>query len=472
MKILKYIFFSVTMMLMNASCEDDLNLAPEDQNTSAGFYRNAADLEAAVNAMYGALQRDGLYGYNYHILLETRSDNTFEEEPSNSGGFGDMDLFNRVTTNPVITSTWRDSYIAIQTANIVLNRIDAITDMDQATKATRKGEARFIRALIYYNLVNLYGDVPLVTQETTNPTDFFGQGRTSKAEVFAQIITDLSEAQNELPESNDTGRATKGAANALLGKVYLTNGNPQAAETALRAVTGYTLLNNYADNFGVNNENGSESIFEIQFKSDVNGNSEGSKFATRFSSQANPGSRGNNIITEDLASSFEAGDLRRDEIVPDASTSTVFISTKYIDDDQPVVDDGDNNVIVLRYADVLLMLAEALNAQGYAADGEAFDLLNQIRTRAGLASLTSATVTNQTEFITALLEERRHELFHEPHRWLDIKRLGDPISIMNTHFDGMPSTANITINQEDLLLPIPQAQIDSDPDSMSQNPGY
>ena len=472
MKVLKYIFFIAVITLLNISCEDDLNLAPEDQNTSAGFYNNAADLEAAVNAIYGALQRDGLYGYNYHILLETRSDNTFEEEPSNSGGFGDMDLFNRVTTNPVITTTWRDSYIAIQTANIVLNRIDGIADMDEAAKTIRKGEAKFIRALVYYNLVNLYGDVPLVIEETTNPTDFFGQGRTPKAEVFAQIVTDLSEAQNELPELNDTGRATKGAANSLLGKVYLTNGNPQEAETALRAVTGYTLLNNYAENFGVNNENGPESIFEIQFKSDINGNSEGSKFATRFTSQANPGSRGNNIITEDLPNSFETGDLRRNEIIPDVTTPTVYISTKYIDNDQPVVDDGDNNVIVLRYADVILMLAEALNAQGYVADGEAFDLLNQIRTRAGLANLTSGTVTNQAEFTAALLEERRHELFHEPHRWLDMKRLGDPISIMNSHFDSMPSTANITIDENDLLLPIPQSQIDSDPDSMTQNPGY
>lgn len=468
----KFKFILIVTLCICFSCEDDLNIAPEDQNTSEGFYKNASDIEAGVNAMYGALQRDGLYGYNYHFLLETRSDNTFEEEPSNSGGYGDIDLFNRVTTNSVITQTWEDSYIAIQTTNVVLSRIDAIEDMEESIKETRKGEAKFIRALVYYNLVNLYGDVPLVVEETTNPTDFFGQGRTPKADVFTQIIKDLSEAQAQLPVNNDMGRATKGAANALLGKVYLTNGNPQEAETALRAIEGYSLLDNYSDNFGVNNENGAESIFEIQFKSGINDNSEGSDFAALFTSQANPGSRGNNLITDDLANSFEAGDLRRNEIVEDTSTPTINISTKYLDADRDVITDGDNNVIVLRYADVILMLAEALNEQSYVPDGEAFDLLNQIRTRAGLPVLTSASITNKAEFTEALLIERRYEFFHELHRWLDMKRLGDAVSIMNAHFKTMPSTAIISINQDDLLLPIPQSQVDTDPDYIKQNTGY
>ncbi|WP_099572838.1 RagB/SusD family nutrient uptake outer membrane protein [Maribacter sp. 4U21] len=471
MKIIKYIWIITGLLLFGTACENDLDIAPVDQNTSAGFYNNASDIEAAVNAIYGGLQRTGLYGYNYHFLLETRSDNTFEEEPSNSGGFGDVDLFNRVTTNGVFSRTWEDSYVTIQAANIVLNRIDGIDDIDSEIRSSRKGEAKFVRALIYYNLVNLYGDVPLVIEETTNPTDFFGQGRTPVSEVYNQIITDLTEAQSELPSNNEDGRATKDAANALLGKVYLTNGNPQAAETALRAVSSATFVENYTDIFGINNENGPESIFEIQFQSSVNGNSEGSDFAALFTSQANPGSRGNNVITEDLINSFEPGDLRRNEIIPDASTPTVFISTKYVDNDLPVLDDGDNNVIVLRYADVLLMLAEALNAQGYIPDGEAFNLLNQIRIRAGLAVLDSTTITNQEEFEVALLQERRHELFMECHRWLDLKRLGDPITTMNNHFASIPGL-NITIDENDLLLPIPQNQVDTDPEFITQNPGY
>jgi hypothetical protein len=236
-------------------------------------------------------------------------------------------------------------------------------------------------------------------------------------------------------------------------------------------VSGYTFINTYADLFGINNENNAGSIFEIQFQSGVNGGEEGSLFAGRFTSQKNPGSRGNNIVTEDLLNSFEVSDLRRDEIIQDPQDPTVFISKKYIDDSRVLVDDGDNNVIVFRYADVLLSLAEALNSKGYVANGEAFDLLNRIRTRAGLPILTSAAITNQAEFKEALLKERRHEFFYENHRWFDLKRLGNPVDVMNNHFAGFVGL-NITIDQNDLVLPIPLDQLNSDPGSMEQNPGY
>ena len=343
--------------------------------------------------------------------------------------------------------------------------------MDNALKETRKGEMKFIRALVYYNLVNLYGAVPLVLQETTNPTDYFGQGRTSVQDVFTQIIKDLDEASDALPESNDIGRANKGASLILLGKAHLTLGNPTEAETALRAINGYTFINTYADVFGIANENNAASIFEVQFQSGVNGGEEGSLFASKFNSQKNPGSKGNNIITQDLLNSFEAGDLRKNEIIRDPLDPSVYISTKYIDNTRTLVDDGDNNAIVFRYADVLLSLAEALNSKEYVADGEAFDLMNRIRTRAGLPNLTSATITNQQQFTEALLKERRHEFFYEGHRWLDLKRLGNPVLVMNNHFAGFVGL-NITIDQNDLLLPIPLDQLNSDPGSMQQNPGY
>lgn len=471
MKKIKNIILILAVVFTYTACENDLNTAPETQFTVGSFYKNASDMESAANAAYGGIQKNGLYGFNYHILMETRTDNTFEEEPSNSGGFGDVDLFNRVTTNSVFRQTWVDSYVTIQAANIVLNRIDAVPDMDATTKNTRKGEMKFIRALVYYNLVNLYGGIPLVLQETTNPTDYFGQGRTSVQDVFTQIILDLNEASIALPESNGIGRANKAAALILLGKAHLTQGNATQAETALRAINGYTFINTYAEIFGINNENNAGSIFEVQFQSGINGGKEGSKFASKFNSQKNPGSKGNNIVTQDLIDSFETGDLRKNEIVPDPEDPTAFISKKYIDDSRTLVDDGDNNVIVFRYADVLLSLAEALNTKGFVADGEAFDLINQIRTRAGLPNLTSATITNQQEFSEALLKERRHEFFYENHRWFDLKRLGDAVQVMNNHFTGFVGL-NITIDQNDLLLPIPLDQLNSDPGSMEQNPGY
>jgi hypothetical protein len=471
MKKIKNILFIIAVIFTYTACENDLNTAPEDRFTTGSFYKNASDMEAAVNAAYGGLQKNGLYAFNYHILMETRTDNTFEEEPSNSGGFGDVDLFNRVTTNGVFRQTWVDSYVTIQAANIVLNRIDAISDMDSALKEIRKGEVKFIRALVYYNLVNLYGGIPLVLEETSNPTDYFGQGRASVQEIFNQIIIDLTEASSSLPESNDIGRANKAAALILLGKAHLTLGNALDAETALRGVTGYPFINTYTNLFGIDNENNAGSIFEVQFQSGINGGEEGSKFASKFNSQKNPGSKGNNIITQDLLDSFEAGDLRRNEIIQDPLDPSVYISTKYIDNTRTLVDDGDNNVIVFRQADAVLSLAEAINLKGYVADGEAFDLINSIRTRAGLPNLTAATITNQQEFTEALLKERRHEFFYENHRWFDLKRLGDPVQIMNTHFAGFVGL-NITIDANDLLLPIPLDQLNSDPGSMEQNPGY
>lgn len=461
-----------TVLLMSSACEQDLNTYPEDQFTTGNFYQNASDIEAAVNAAYGGLQKEGLYGYNYHILMETRSDNTFEEAPSNDGGYGDIDLFNRVTTNEVIEQTWKDSYVTIQATNIVLNRIDGIEDMDEVTKNTKKGEAKFIRALVYYNLINIYGAVPLVTIETENPNDYFGQNRTAVSEILVQIIKDLEDASAYLPQINGIGRATKGAANTLLGKVYLFRGDAgdaANAETVLREVDEtYTWVTSYSDLFGIDNENGPASIFEVQFESNVNGDTEGSTFAALFTSQANSGSRGNNLIDQDLIDSFEANDLRRNEIIPDAANEKLYISTKYLDENRTGSNNGANNVMVLRYADVKLSLAEALNKQGFVADGEAFGLLNTVRSRAGLPSLTANDVSNQEEFQETLLNERRHEFFHELHRWFDLKRLGDAVQVMNDHFKELGKE----IDEDDLLFPIPQAQMNSDPDAMTQNPGY
>lgn len=455
----------IIISLVLLSCENDLNITPETIRTSSNFFRNADDIEFAVNAVYGSLQKNDLYGWNYHFAMEERADNTGEQFLQS-----DLDQFIRNTSNGQVAGIWRGSYLTIQAANTVLNRIEGIDDIDDAIKNSRKGEVKFVRALIYYNLINLFGDVPLVIKETENPNDFFGQGRTPLKEVSSQIIKDLIEAQNELPITNGTGRPTKDSANTLLGKVYLMTKDFPKAEAALRLVIDPSKwTSSYANLFGIDNENGKSSIFEIQYESNINGGTEGSRFATRFRANGNPGSKGQNVITTEFLDAFEIGDLRKNEIIADINTVDPVVSTKYTDlnADQ---NDGGNNVIVLRYSDAVLMLAEALNGQGYVADGEAFDLLNSVRTRAGLPNVSSTTVTTQAEFTAALLKERRFEFFYELHRWFDLKRLGDPVAVMNAHFASIGR--NITIDADDLLLPVPQSQIDVDPDFITQNPGY
>ena len=252
---------------------------------------------------------------------------------------------------------------------------------------------------MYFNLVRTFGDVPLVLEVINNPSEGYAYGREATGNVYEQIVSDLREAGAVLPEqvaSAEIGRATRGAAMALLGKVYLTLGQWDLAAQTLKALIGmgtYQLLPNYANLFGASNENSRESIFEVQFKKGSSG--EGSPYTNQFApigsgtavtGLGNP--LGQNIPTDAIVAAYETGDLRKNASMQttytlNGNTVTHNYVAKYLG--QPAANlDSDNNWIVLRYADVLLMYAEALNELGFAANGEAFLYLNQVRKRAGL----------------------------------------------------------------------------------------
>lgn len=454
------------------SCEDELQINPISNIGADSFFQTESDIEQAVVAAYDALQDNGQYGFNYMMFMEIRSDNAFVESPTNVGGeFGEIDLFALTPGNTRIDAAWNSCYKGILRCNIVLNRIENV-EIDATIKATRIGEVKFLRALTYFNLVRMWGDVPLVTDETTDPFDAFSIGRTSANEVYTQILLDITEAISALPATNEAGRANKAAAQALLGKIHLTLGNWVDAATALNGVSGFSLQPNFSDNFGVANENGVESIFEVQFQA---GNGEGSRYPNEVAPVGSAdqllngigSQRGENIPTEMLFDSFEDGDLRRDVSIGVLANGTTKYAKKLID--IPVADyDSDLNFVVIRYADVLLMLAEALNEQSYVADGEAFDLLNQIRNRAGLASLTSTNLTSQASFRDAVLEERRHEFVSENQRWFDLVRTGKAVEVMNA------STSAFSISDFQLIYPLPLSALDAinNPDLFPQNPGY
>ena len=485
-KILIILIISFTYI----SCSDELNLAPISTPSAASFFANAADVEVAVNAAYDALQQQGLYGEGINYLFEVRSDNSDESSLGGRGGIvSDMDLFSVRSSNAVLETTWKDSYLGIQRCNAVLNRIDGIADLDASTKTIRKGEVQFIRGLIYFNLVRVFGDVPLVITETTDPFEGFGNGRDASSAIYSQIVSDLTAAASALPTSQSViGKATSGAANTLLGKVQLTLGNYAEAISALGNVTGYSLVSNYADIFGESNENNVESIFEVQYVSGqgssfvVNGEGsgigEGSVLSNLFAPfgggalVVNGSSNGSNRPTMDLWNSYNPADLRRDVNIGQFGVDNVLYPKKLVAPTAGPLDSG-INVIVLRYADVLLMHAEALNEQGYVADGSAFDLVNQVRFRAGLTDLTSATVTNQAEFRLAIENERRWELAFENHRWPDLVRTGRAIDVMTGHTTntgGVPVVLSVSSNQ--LLYPVPQSEIDTNPALLPQNAGY
>lgn len=276
------ITYILICLVFFCACDNKLDQAPITSKTADNFYKTEAEIEEAVIATYAVLQYESLYGYNLIALGEIPSDNTFDEVPANDGGhLGDLDQFSAIPQNAVTSNMWRDSYIGIQRANIVLNRIDDVDWKSENLRENRKGEVKFIRALLYFNLVRLFGDVPLVIKETIDANSYFGQGRTVKDKVYEQIITDLTEAVAQLPSTtSDFGRVTEGAAKALLAKVHLTLHDFVAANVLLTDLTddnnpyGYKLLDNISDVFDINNEGNAEILFAVQFSSGLNGGTE------------------------------------------------------------------------------------------------------------------------------------------------------------------------------------------------------
>lgn len=472
----------ITCALVGCS-KDYLNLTPISSAVSANFYKTADDIKIAVNGAYGSLQAGGVFS-NIYIFGDITSDNSY---PVASGTVTDQDEFDRFyirTTNPYISGCWNDSYKAISRFNTILDRVSAV-QMDELLKNRYIGEVKFLRGLVYFHLVRIFGDVPLVLKEITNPDEGYQYGRNPKAEVYAQIEKDLQEAEAVLPvsySSADIGRATQGAAKALLGKVYLTEKKYSEAAAKLKEVIDlnvYDILSSYGDVFKVSNKNNKESVFDVQFKS--GGSGEGNSWPNSFAPQNSGnaviqfGGDGNNNPTDDILAAYEAGDLRKNITVAtsyvNASGAIVpgnFVK-KYYDVPASKNDNG-NNIPVIRYADVLLMYAECLNEKEYEPDGVAFSYLNKIRNRAGLAARTSAEINDQQAFRLALEQERRVEFAFEGQRWFDLVRTGRAIPVMNAKKSIMGLTKELTENN--LVFPVPQSQIDINKSKITQNSGY
>ena len=483
MKILKpYIFLAATISL--ASCSESfLDLKPISTATSDNFYKTADDFRNAVNGGYAGLQAGGIIANSY-VFGEITSDNTVAVA---SGSVTDQDEFDRFyikTTNPFISGRWNDSYSAITRYNTILDKIGPVA-MDETLKNRYIAETKFLRAVVYFTLVRTFGDVPLILKPVSTPAEGYTFGRNPQSDVYAQIEKDLTEAESVLPVSYpaaDLGRATKGAAKAFLGKVYLTQKKYAPAVSKLKEVIDlgvYVLLPSYADVFRVANKNNKESVFDVQYKS--GGAGEGNNWPNAFAPQNSGnaviafGGDGNNQPTLDIINAYEAGDLRKDVSVASSYTNAAgqvipdrFIKKYY---DVPVAKgDNGNNIPLIRYADVLLMYAEALNEVSYQPAGDALNYLNMIRTRAGLAKKTAADIPSQQAFRLAMEQERRVELAFEGHRWFDLVRTDRAIPVLNSKKEQIRLVNDLTANN--LVFPIPQSQIDINKEKIKQNTGY
>lgn len=484
---LKYNLIAIALLGFSfSSCSDFLEQNPQTDLSENDFYKTADDILSAVNGAYSSLQEGDIYG-NWYVFGEIPSDNTRNQLSGSVTTQNEFDQFYIDTQNSMIANFWKAAYKVINRTNTILGRIDGI-EINTELANRYKLECKFIRALMYFNLVRVYGDVPLVLKEISI-SESYDILREPKENVYNQIIADLKEAQG-LPVSYSTaedGRATQGAAKALLANVYMTLHKYAEAETILAEIINsgqYSLLENtpgslnidgYKNVFSPVNHNSKEGIFEIQFLK--GGYGEGSNYANNFAPEnsgtnvvAVGGTGGNNIPEMDIYNAYEEGDLRRDFSMSlgyyDNRKNNEWVESRYVCKFMDVPyqnNDASNNYPVIRYADVILMYAEALNQNGKTA--EACKYLNMTRRR-GFGYQTTETspvdlqTTDKAQFALMVEQERRVELAFENHRWFDLIRTGRAVEVMRSK--------GFSLNETNLICPIPQKQIDVNP-KLTQN---
>lgn len=471
------------LMSSLSGCEKSfLDQAPQSTRSEVNFYKTSSDFNNAVIGVYATLKHAGLYANGtgaLHVMTEIVSDNTENgatRQAVNQGIFEINDFITLISTDRV-RDCWIGLYTGIGRTNSILDRLPSAS-IPQADKDRYEAEAKFMRALFYFHLVRLYGDIPLITKEITSPYGVNDIARSPANQVYDLIVSDLKVAEAKLPTTltaAQAGRAPQGAAKALLGKVYLTLKQYDNAATKLKEVIDaktYDLMPKYADVFASTTSFAAnkEILFTVQYVGGQIGQgsamwSDWAPFNAGTALLGSGGGTGNgfNKPTADMANAYEAGDLRKD-----ASMLTTYKSATGQDVREAYVvkfrqqgalaGDSDVDFPILRYADVLLMYAEALNEQGKTT--EALPFLNQIRKRAGLADKTGLA---QADFRLAIEQERRVELAFEGHRWYDLIRTNRQQTVISSK--GLP------IKDFHKLFPIPQREIDLNK-SLTQNSGY
>jgi hypothetical protein len=442
--------------LLLAGCKDAfLNLVPETNLSSATFFKSQSDFTQAVNAAYVPLRT--IVNDRAWLLGEMHSDNTYyarnplfgaTEQQEDIADFA-IPTANGVTSNVHVLNQYRQDYLIIARVNQVLASIDKV-EFDAGAKDNLRGQALFLRAYAYFELVRYFGKVPLHLVPATGRDDA-ALPLAAEAEIYAQIVKDLQEAIPLLPPKSkqEAGRVTSGAARTLLANVYVVQKKWADAETLLKEVVAsgeYSLMPEYSEAFSTStgNKNNAESVFEVQFQEGPAGLN--SNFLYQFmprpmaaaelvaiTGTTNPqplDAEGNNIPTPDIIAAYEPGDKRKA-----ASIDTVYLAgSQRSDKNYPYIkkfakrhsvhNNHGINWPVYRYAEVLLLLAEALNEQGKA--GEATPYLNQVRRRAGLGEA-------QGDLREAIYRERRVELAFENKRWFDLVRTGRAVEVITAY---------------------------------------
>lgn len=467
---------SLAMLLSLSSCEDFLTEVPKSTIVAENAFTSATDWEDALNGAYAMLQT--VFAEKYTIVLNEFG--TDEVEPFDLSWAAYVEL-KQYTFNPqheFFRCHYIWAYDGIKRANTILD-MPSSAPVSDSERALMQAQARFLRAIYYFDLVTFYGGVPIWTSSAIDPSQI-SHPRSSVDEVYKVLLDDMEAAAASLPEhwesASDKGRATSLAAHAFLGRFYLQHGEPDKALTHLNQVIGkFSLYDDLNDIYLPAHKNEEiENIFEIQFCHSGNFGLEGSIQSSYWGPRGGGGPTNNAFgwggfgPTQYLYDQYEATDKRR----------SAWFCTEYrgVPQNPPCImkfrdpdygnqiEDDDLNFILMRYADVLLMKAEALNEVGDSSN-EKYDCINEVRARAGVASLSGL---SQEEFKAAVLKERLLELCCEHHRRTDLLRFGKLAEQVHAAYP------DITLDEHFNLYPIPQQAIDSN-EMMSdadQNPGY
>ena len=488
----KYILPALGVLSLLASC-NFLDKQPLDTITSSSFFQNASDAESSLTATYDALQQVGTYGQDLLVMGEMPSDNC----TSTNGDVNAMDKIIWNSTTSQVYNVYRNNFLGVNQANLVIKYVPTVS-MDTARRSQIVGEAKFLRALYYFNLARAYGGVPLrlAPSESGAPADV-NTARATTDQVYDQVVTDLQQAIVQMA-SSQANRATKNSARGLLTRVQLTRRNWAAALAAANTITGVALNSTPNSLYPAENK-GSESLFEVQFA----GNLDGGNLAPDLflpSPLATYSFPKFNIPTNELVAYADTtrahGDQRWSNSGLVRAGSGAVVGRSYVsfingtggnnNDQGPFVykwrsiGNGFNsvdNTYVLRYAETLLAAAEASNELN-GPTAVALTPLNQVRQRAGLAALTLASTQalSKQALRNEIDRQRRLELAFEGERWWDLLRYA-----RHTLADGSATHAvtALTIiqqmtgaaNQNFLVFPIPQAELNTNP-LITQNTGY
>jgi hypothetical protein len=505
---MKLIYVAAFAIMISACSKDFLERVPESSITDGSFFKDEAQFEQALTGAYTSLR--GVKGSTAaYVMGEMRSDNTFYEYNSRDRGIQFLnrefvDAFLDDESSNVTNEMYNNAYVSISRANSILDNISAI-DAKQEFINRITGEAKFIRALCYFDLVRYYGRVPLYLNLLTGVGDAYLE-RSPVKDVYATIENDLRDAIQKLadPSFPQKGRASKGSAKMLLADVYMTQKKFDSAYIELNDVMlmGYELLNDYASVFDINNKNSVESIFEIQYQQGNQGQqsnfiysflplTSNASLVTGITGQAGGGW---NVPTQEMVNTYEPGDERLEasililegtgpvgQMVIESLHSPIGYTTppgkrsyrlikKYLHPHSLINNTGDN-FPVYRFSEALLAMAETLNELNKGA--EALPFLNRVRDRAGLKNVG---VTEKEALRGIILHERRVELAFENKRWLDLVRTEKAIEVMTQNGiylkasnPNLPANSYI-VTPEKLLFPIPLREIQIG--SLTQNDGY